>query len=392
MTDPIVIVGAARTPVGALLGELSGLTAWELGAVAIAAAVQRAGVPRDAVDEVLMGNVLTAGQGQAPARQAVRRAGLPDATGAVTINKVCGSGMRAAMLAHDLLRAGSAEVLVAGGMESMSNAPHLAAVRRGVKAGPVLMRDHMGYDGLEDAYDQGTPMGHYGEACAARYGFSRAQMDAYAMASVQRARRASETGALAWELVPVPGGPGAVAPDVCRDERPLKLQPEKIPVLKPAYQSDGVLTAASSSSNADGAAALVLMREHTAQRQGLQPLARIVGHAVHAQAPQWFTTAPIGAVQKLLHRVGWQVSDVELWEVNEAFASVPLALQQELGVPADALNVHGGACALGHPIGASGARILVTLLGALRHHGLRRGVAAVCIGGGEATAMALERL
>jgi acetyl-CoA C-acetyltransferase len=392
MSDPVVIVSAARTPIGALLGELSGLQAWELGAVAIAAAVQRAGVPRDAVDEVLMGNVLVAGQGQAPARQAARRAGLPDAVGAVTLNKVCGSGMRAAMFAHDMLLAGSAEVMVAGGMESMSNAPHLAYVRKGVKAGSTTLFDHMALDGLEDAYEPGKPMGLFGEACAAKYGFDRESQDRFAIASVQRSQQATESGAFDWELAPVAVTAAKGTAIVSRDERPFKLQVEKIPSLKPAFKPDGTITAASSSSNCDGAAAMVLVRESTARRMGLQPLARIVAHAVHSQEPQWFTTAPVGAVRKLLPKAGWRADQVELWEVNEAFAAVSMAVRQEFGIDPDRLNAHGGACALGHPIGASGARIVVTLLGALRQRGLKRGVATLCIGGGEATAMAVEML
>ncbi|WP_284617204.1 acetyl-CoA C-acyltransferase [Aquabacterium humicola] len=388
MSDPVVIVSAARTPVGALLGELSALPAWQLGATAIAAAVQRAGVPRDAIDEVLMGNVLTAGQGQAPARQAARHAGLPDATGAVTLNKVCGSGMRAVMLAHDMLAAGSAELLVAGGMESMSRAPHLAAVRAGVKAGATTLFDHMTLDGLEDAYEPGKPMGLFGEQCAAKYGLRREVLDRFAIASIERARAAADDGRFDWELAPV----ATPAATLSRDERPPKLKPEKVTSLKPAFKADGVITAASSSANADGAAALVLMRESAARRLGVTPLARIAGHAVHAQDPAWFTTAPVGAVRKLLARTGWRTADVDLWEVNEAFAAVPMALMEEHGLPHERVNVHGGACAIGHPIGASGARILVTLLGALRAHGGRRGIATLCIGGGEATAVAIERM
>jgi acetyl-CoA C-acetyltransferase len=392
MGEHVVIVSAARTPLGGLLGELSGLPAWELGAVAIAAAVQRAGVPLDSIDEVLMGNCLMAGQGQAPARQAARRAGLPDAAGAVTLSKVCGAGMRAAMFAHDMLLAGSADVLVAGGMESMSNAPHLAHIRKGVKAGSTALLDHMALDGLEDAYEPGKPMGLFGEECADRYGFSREAMDRFAIASVERSQRANEEGRFDWEIAPVSlqGKSGPVA--LSRDERPFKLKVDKIPSLKPAFRDGGRITAASSSSNADGAAALVLMRESDAGRRGLAPLARIVAHAVHAQQPCWFTTAPIGAVHKLLDRAGWTSGQVDLWEVNEAFAAVPMAVMHEFRLAHEVMNVNGGACALGHPIGASGARILVTLLGALRQRGQRRGVASLCIGGGEATAMAVELL
>ena len=388
-TDPIVIASAVRTPLGALLGELSGVPAWELGALAIRAAVQRAGVPADAVAEVVMGNVLTAGQGQAPARQAALAAGLPDAAGAVTLNKVCGSGMRAAMLAHDMLLAGSAEVLVAGGMESMSLAPHLAHMRAGHKAGHVTLYDHMALDGLEDAYERGKVMGLFGEDCAAAYGFGRDAMDGYAVASAERARRANEDGSFDWELTPVVANGRTL---LGHDERPARLKPEKIPHLPAAFRPDGALTAASSSANADGAAAMVLMRASTAGRLGVTPLARVAGHAVHAQEPRWFTTAPVGAVGKLLQRTGWRAGEVDLWEINEAFAAVPMAVMREYRVPHEAMNVHGGACALGHPIGASGARILVTLLGALRQRGLRRGVASLCIGGGEATAMAVELL
>lgn len=387
--DPIVIVSAARTPIGALLGELSGQAAWQLGAAAISAALERAGVPGDAVSEVLMGNVLSAGQGQGPARQAARHAGLPDAVGAFSVNKVCGSGMRAVMLAHDMLRSRSAEVLVAGGMESMSNAPHLAHVRSGIKAGSTTFFDHMSLDGLEDAYERSRPMGLFGEDCAAKYGLSREALDVFAIASAERARHAGEDGSFEWEIAPLSlGGKGAAT--VARDERPAKLKTEKIPALKPSFKADGVITAASSSSNADGAAALVMMRESTAVERRLAPIARIAGHAVHAQSPQWFTTAPVGAARRLLEQVGWRAYQVDLWEVNEAFAAVPMALMHELDVAHDTVNVHGGACALGHPIGASGARIIVTLLGALRQRRCKRGVATVCIGGGEATAIALE--
>jgi acetyl-CoA C-acetyltransferase len=389
MSDSVVIVSAARTPLGGFLGELSGLPAWELGAAAIAAAVQRAGVPRDAVDEVLMGNVLQAGQGQAPARQAARRAGLSDATGAVTLNKVCGSGMRTVMMAHDMLKAGSADLLLAGGMESMSNAPHLAQIRKGVKAGAATMLDHMAYDGLEDAYEPGKPMGLFGEACAAKYGFTREAQDAFAIASAERARRANEDGSFEWELAPVTLKDGSA---VSRDERPFKLDVGKIPKLKPAFKADGTITPASSSANGDGAAALVLVRESTAAQMKLRPLARIAGQVVHAQEPRWFTTAPVGAIEKLLHRTGWRVPDVDLWEVNEAFAAVAMAVLHEFEIDHARLNVNGGACALGHPIGASGARILVTLLGALHRRGLKRGIATLCIGGGEATAVAVEML
>ncbi|RZL34905.1 MAG: acetyl-CoA C-acyltransferase [Rubrivivax sp.] len=390
MSDAIVIVSAARTPIGGLLGDFSGLAGWELGAVAIQAAVERAGVPGDAVDEVLMGNCLMAGQGQAPARQAMRKAGLPDSTGAVTLSKMCGSGMRAAMFGHDMLLAGSAEVVVAGGMESMTNAPHLMFARKGIKYGASAVFDHMALDGLEDAYERGKAMGVFAEQCVAKYAFSREAMDQFAITSTQRAKAANESGAFDWEMAPVtiksPKGDTVVK----FDEQPFKAKLEKIPTLKPAFKKDGAITAATSSSISDGAAALVLMRESTARARGLTPVARIVGHAVHAQAPDWFTTAPVGAIQKVLAKAGWQASDVDLWEVNEAFAAVTMAAMAEFKLAHEIVNVNGGAVALGHPIGASGARIVVTLLGALKARGLKRGLAALCIGGGEATAMAVE--
>ncbi|MBL8353050.1 MAG: acetyl-CoA C-acyltransferase [Burkholderiaceae bacterium] len=390
MADSIVIASAARTPIGGLLGDCSSLAAWELGSVAIAAAVARAGVPGDAVDEVLMGNCLMAGQGQAPARQAMRRAGLPDSAGAVTLSKMCGSGMRAMMFAHDMLLAGSADVTVAGGMESMTNAPHLVFARKGVKYGAAQMFDHMAMDGLEDAYERGKAMGVFAEACVAKYGFSREAQDQYAIASTTRARQANEDGSFDWEMAPValPGKSGDTV--VKFDEQPFKAKLDKIPTLKPAFKKDGTITAANASSISDGAAALVLMRESTARRMGATPVARIAAHAVHAQAPEWFATAPAGAIAKVLKKSGWDAKSVDLWEVNEAFAAVTMAAMHEFGLPHDIVNVHGGACALGHPIGASGARIVVTLLGALRKRGLKRGVAALCIGGGEATAMAVE--
>ena len=390
MADPIVIVSAARTPIGGLLGDFSALQAWELGAVAIKAAVERAGVAGDAVDEVLMGNCLMAGQGQAPARQAMRRAGLPDSAGAVTLSKMCGSGMRAMMFAHDMLAAGSANVMVAGGMESMTNAPHLLFARKGVKYGAATMFDHMAMDGLEDAYERGKAMGVFAETCVAKYGFTREAQDQFAIASTTRSKQANEDGSFDWEIAPValPGKGGEVL--VKHDEQPFKAKLDKIPSLKPAFKKDGTITAANASSISDGAAALVMMRESTAAKLGLAPVARIVSHAVHAQAPDWFTTAPVGAIDKALKKAGWQAGEVDLWEVNEAFAAVTMAAMTEFKLPHEIVNVHGGACALGHPIGASGARIVVTLLGALRQRGLRRGVAALCIGGGEATAMALE--
>ncbi len=390
MSDPVVIVSAARTPIGGLLGDFANLAAWELGAVAIRAAVGRAGVAGDTVDEVLMGNCLMAGQGQAPARQAMRAAGLPDATGAVTLSKMCGSGMRAMMFAHDMLAAGSAEVMVAGGMESMTGAPHLVFARKGVKYGATQLFDHMAMDGLEDAYERGKAMGVFAETCVARYGFTREAQDAFAIASTTRSKQANEDGSFGWEIAPV-ALPGKGAPaTVARDEQPFKARLDKIAGLKPAFKKDGTITAANASSISDGAAALVLMRQSTAQRLGATPIARIASHAVHAQAPEWFTTAPIGAIDKALKKAGWSKSQVDLWEVNEAFAAVTMAAMHELELPHEVVNVHGGACALGHPIGASGARIVVTLLGALRKQGRQRGVAALCIGGGEATALAVE--
>ncbi|NBT10479.1 MAG: acetyl-CoA C-acyltransferase [Betaproteobacteria bacterium] len=390
MSDPVVIVSAARTPIGGLLGDFANLSAAELGAVAIKAAVERAGVPGEAVDEVLMGNCLMAGQGQAPARQALRKAGVPDSAGAVTLSKMCGSGMRAMMLAHDMLAAGSAEVMVAGGMESMTNAPHLVFARKGVKYGATQLFDHMAMDGLEDAYERGKAMGVFAEACVAKYNFSREQQDQYAITSTQRAIEANTNGAFDWEMAPVtlPGKGGETV--IRHDEQPFKAKLDKIPSLKPAFKKDGTITAANASSISDGAAALVLVRESTARARGLKPVARIVSHAVHAQAPEWFSTAPAGSIEKALKKAGWGVKDVDLWEVNEAFAAVTMAAMTEFKLPHDIVNVHGGACALGHPIGASGARIVVTLLGALRKRGLKRGMASLCIGGGEATALALE--
>ena len=390
--DPIVIVSAARTPIGGLLGDFATLPAWELGAVAVKAAVQRAGVPSDSVDEVLLGNCLMAGQGQAPARQALRKAGLPDSTGAVTLTKMCGSGMRAMMFAHDMLAAGSARVLVAGGMESMSNAPHLVFARKGVKYGAAQMFDHMAMDGLEDAYERGKAMGVFAEQCVDKYRFTREAQDAFAIASTTRAKQANEDGSFDWEMAPV-SLPGKGGDTVIKfDEQPFKAKLDKIPSLKPAFKKDGTITAANASSISDGAAALVLMRDSTAVQMGVKPMARIVSHAVHAQEPQWFATAPAGAIRKALTQAGWQPGQVDLWEVNEAFAAVTMAAMDEFKLAHEIVNVHGGACALGHPIGASGARIVVTLLGALRKRGLKRGMAALCIGGGEATALAVEML
>jgi acetyl-CoA C-acetyltransferase len=392
MADPIVIVSAARTPIGGLLGDFASLAAWELGAVAVRAAVDRAGVPGDDFDEVLLGNCLMAGQGQAPARQAMRRAGLPDSTGAVTLTKMCGSGMRAMMFAHDMLVAGSASVMVAGGMESMTNAPHLMFARKGVRYGAAQMFDHMAMDGLEDAYERGKAMGVFAEQCVAKYQFSRQAQDEFAIASTGRAKRANEDGTFEWEMAPVTVVEKTGEKVVKFDEQPFKAKLDKIAGLKPAFKKDGTITAANASSISDGAAALVLMRESTAAQRGCKPLARIAGHAVHAQAPEWFATAPAGAIRKVLKKAGWQTGQVDLWEVNEAFAAVTMAAMREFDLAHEIVNVHGGACALGHPIGASGARIVVTLLGALRKQGKRRGVAALCIGGGEATAVALEML
>ncbi len=392
MTDPIVMVSAARTPIGGLLGDFAAVPAWELGATAIAAAVQRAGIAGDAVNEVLMGNCLMAGQGQAPARQAALKAGLPQSAGAVTLSKMCGSGMRAMMFAHDMLAVGSADVMVAGGMESMTNAPHLAFVRKGVKYGLTQFYDHMALDGLEDAYDRGKAMGVFAESCVSKYAFSREEMDAFAIASTERSKKANEDGSFEWEMAPVTVAGRGGEMKIARDEQPFKAKLDKIPTLKPAFKKDGAITAATSSSISDGAAALVLMRQSTADKLGCAPIARIRAHAVHAQAPEWFTTAPVGAIQKVLDKTGWKAADVDLWEVNEAFAAVTMAAMREYKLPHEIVNVHGGAVALGHPIGASGARIVVTLLGALRQRGLKKGVAALCIGGGEATAMAVELL
>jgi acetyl-CoA C-acetyltransferase len=389
-TESIVIVSAARTPIGGLLGDFSNLAAHELGAVAIQAAVERAGIPGDAVNEVLMGNCLMAGQGQAPARQAALGAGLPQSAGAVTLSKMCGSGMRAMMFAHDMLKAETADVMVAGGMESMTNAPHLMFARKGVRYGAAQMFDHMAMDGLEDAYERGRAMGVFAEECVAKYQFSREAQDAFAIASTQRSKAANENGSFDWEIAPVTLKGKAGDTVVKHDEQPFKAKLDKIAGLKPAFKKDGTITAANASSISDGAAALVLMRESTAKQLKLAPVARIVGHAVHAQAPAWFTTAPVGAIDKLLKKNGWAVKDVDLWEVNEAFAAVTMAAMHEFKLPHEIVNVHGGACALGHPIGASGARIVVTLLGALRKQGKKRGVAALCIGGGEATALGVE--
>jgi len=391
LNDPIVIVGAARTPMGGFQGDFALLSASELGAAAIKAAVERAGITPDAVQEVIMGNVLPAGQGQAPARQASLKAGIPLATGCTTVNKMCGSAMKAAMLAHDAIVAGSGEIMVAGGMESMTNAPYLMPkARSGYRMGHQTVYDHMFLDGLEDAYDKGRLMGTFAEDCAQSFGFTREAQDAFALASLSRALAANNDGTFGWEIAPVTvaGRKGSVVID--KDEQPAKAAPDKIPQLKPAFRKDGTVTAANSSSISDGAAALVLMRRSTAEKRGLAPLAVIVAHTTHAQEPGLFTTAPVGAMAKLFAKTGWRSGEVDLYEINEAFAVVTMAAMQEHELPHAKVNVHGGACALGHPIGASGARIVVTLLGALRKHGGRRGVASLCIGGGEATAMAIE--
>ncbi|WP_238879829.1 acetyl-CoA C-acyltransferase [Achromobacter xylosoxidans] len=391
MSDPIVIVSAARTPLAAFQGEFSTLSANELGAVAIGAALERAGLKPDQVDAVLMGNVLQAGQGQAPARQASIKAGIPSSVGAITVSKVCGSGMQAAMLAHDGIIADTYGVVVAGGMESMTNAPYLLTkARGGYRAGHATMYDHMMLDGLEDAYQVGRAMGTFGEDCAAKYGFTREEQDTFAVESVSRAQKAARDGALKWETVPVTIKSKKGDTVIELDERPQKLNVEKIPTLKPAFAANGTITAASSSGNADGAAALVLMRESTASKLGCKPIARIVGHASFAQEPEWFTTAPVGAIKKLYDKTGWKTADVDLFEINEAFAAVTMAAMKEHDIPRDKVNIHGGACAVGHPIGASGARIMVSLLGALKATQGKRGVATLCIGGGEATAIALE--
>ena len=397
MNDPIVIVGAARTPMGAFQGDFSGLSANELGAVAIKAAVERAGIKPEAVEHVYFGNCLMAGQGQAPARQAAIKAGLPVGTGAVTLSKMCGSAMQATIFAYDTIAAGSAEVIVSGGMESMTNAPYLIPkARGGYRIGHGMMFDHMMYDGLEDAYSrdaktgQGRAMGTFAEQCASTYQFTREQQDAFAIESVKRAQAATTSGAFAWEITPVTVSTRAGDVVIDKDEGPLKAKVEKIPSLKPAFAKDGTITAASSSSINDGAAALVLMRESTAKKLGAPVIARITGHATNSLVPEQFTTAPIGAIQKLFAKTGWKASDVDLFEINEAFAAVPMAAMNELDIPHSKVNVHGGACALGHPIGATGARIIITLIGALKAKGGKKGVAALCIGGGEATAMGIE--
>ena len=390
-SDPIVIVSAARTPMGSFQSDFASLAAHDLGGVAIKAAVERAGISPELVTEVIFGNCLMAGQGQAPARQAAFKGGLPKSAGAVTLSKMCGSGMRAAMFAHDMLIAGSHDVLIAGGMESMTNAPYLLPkARGGYRIGHDRIFDHMMLDGLEDAYEAGRSMGTFGEDCAAKYSFTREEQDNFATASVQRAQAAIKSGAFATEIAPVTVKTRAGESVVSMDEGPNKIKLEKIPTLRPAFKKDGTITAASSSSINDGAAAMVLMRASTAAKLGCKPLAKIVSHATHAQEPEWFATAPVGASEKALAKAGWSVGDVDLWEINEAFAVVPMALMKEMNVPHDKVNVNGGACALGHPIGASGARIMVTLIHALQARGLKKGLATLCIGGGEATAVAVE--
>ena len=389
MSD-IVIVGAKRTAIGSFLGQFTGVPTPTLGSAAISAALAESGLAADQVDEVIMGCVLPAGLGQAPARQASRGAGIPDAAGCTTINKVCGSGMKAVMLAHDLLKAGSATVVVAGGMESMTNAPHLLnGSRTGTRYGSAEMLDHMAWDGLTNPYD-GKAMGVFGDAACAKYGYDRAAVDAFSAESARRAQAAQANDAFAGEIaaVTVKTRKGEVVVD--KDEEPGKIDLNKIPELRPAFGKEGVLTAASSSKISDGAAALVVMSAEAAEAAGAKPLARIVAHATHAQAPEWFTTAPVSALKNVLDKAGWSVADVDLFEVNEAFACVAMAPMSDLGIPHDKLNVNGGALALGHPIGASGARLLVTLIHALQARGGKRGVASLCIGGGEATALAVE--
>jgi acetyl-CoA C-acetyltransferase len=389
--DPIVIAAAVRTPIGGFQGDFKDLSASNLGAAAVKAAVGRSGLQPQDVDEAILGCVLSAGQGQAPARQAALKAGLPPATGCVTINKMCGSGMKAIMLAHDILRAETADVVVAGGMESMTNAPYLLErARAGYRMGHGKLIDHMFLDGLEDAYGERLPMGAFAEQCAEAFQFTRAAQDAYAIASLQRAQKAIEDGSFREEIAPVAAPAGKSDKTVLHDEQPLKARLDKIPALKPAFKAGGTVTAANSSSISDGAAALLLMRRSEAERRGVNALATICAHASHAQAPDQFPTAPIGALRKLMDKTGWGLPDVDLFEINEAFAVVAMAAMRELALPHEKVNVHGGACALGHPIGASGARIVVTLLAALKKYGLKRGAAAICIGGGEATALAVE--
>ncbi|GAA6155636.1 acetyl-CoA C-acyltransferase [Pyruvatibacter sp. HU-CL02332] len=391
--DPVVIVGAKRTPMGGFQGDLSGVSAPDLGTHAIKAALEDAGLEADQVDEVIMGLVLPAGTGQAPARQASRRAGIPDEAGATTINKVCGSGMKAAMLAHDGILVGSADIVVAGGMESMTNAPYLLPnARGGMRIGHGEVKDHMFLDGLEDAYEEGRAMGTFAEDTAEKYQFTREAQDAYAIESLKRAKTANEDGSFDGEIAPLTIKTRKGEVTISADEQPFKASPEKIPNLRPAFRKDGTVTAANSSSISDGAAAFVMMRQSEAEKRGLKPIAAIRAHATNSHAPEWFTTAPVKAIEKVIDRAGWSTDDVDLFEVNEAFAVVAMAAMHDLGLPHDKVNVNGGACALGHPLGASGARIMVTLMNALRNRGQKKGVASLCIGGGEATAIALEML
>ena len=391
MSDSIVIVGASRTPMGSFQGELSSLDASDLGGAAIAGALTNAGIDSDSADEVIMGCCLPAGQGQAPARQAAFKAGLPENIPATTLNKMCGSGMKTTMVAYDQLRSGNGEIVIAGGMESMTNAPYLLPkMREGVRLGHGEVIDHMFLDGLEDAYEKGRLMGTFAEECAEKYQFTRQTQDAFALRSLENANKARESGAFDNEITPITIKTRKGETEIVSDESPRKAMPEKIPNLRPAFKKDGTVTAANASSISDGAAALVLMRESDARKQGLNIRARILGHASHAQAPNWFTTAPVPAINKLLETIGWKKDDVDLWEINEAFAVVPMAAQVEIGIDPDKVNVHGGACAVGHPIGASGARIIVTLLNALETKGLKKGLAGICIGGGEGTAIAIE--
>jgi len=390
-SDPIVIVGMARTPIGGFQGVLKDVSGPELGSAAIRAALERSGVPTEDIDEVLMGCVLPAGMGQAPARQASIGAGIPDATGCTTVNKMCGSGMKTTMLAHDLLVAGTNEVMVAGGLESMSNAPYiLPKARSGQRLGHGQMLDHMFLDGLEDAFDKGTLMGVFAERTAKKYGFSREAQDKFAIRSLTRSKKAIQDGSFDAEVTPVTYKNRQGEVTVEQDEQPLKANLDKIPKLRPAFDKDGTVTAANSSSISDGAAALVMMCESTAKKRGLKPIARFLGHSSFAQEPAWFTTAPVSAIKKLLETLGWKADDVDLYEINEAFAVVTMAAMKDLHLPSEKVNVHGGACALGHPVGASGTRIMVTLISALQKYGKSRGVASLCIGGGEATAMAVE--
>ncbi|SFK68625.1 acetyl-CoA C-acyltransferase [Methylocapsa palsarum] len=389
--DQVVIAAAARTPIGGFQGEFKELAASDLGAVSIRSVLERSGIAGAEIDEVIMGCVLSAGQGQAPARQAALKAGLHDGAGCTTINKMCGSGMKAIMLGHDLLRADSAAIVVAGGMESMTRAPYLLEkARSGYRMGHGRLIDHMFLDGLEDAYGERSPMGAFAEDCAHAFQFTRAAQDEFAIRSLERAQKAISDGSFRAEIATVEAPAGKSTQTVCDDEQPLKAKMDKIPHLKPAFRADGTVTAANSSSISDGAAALLLMRRSEAERRGAAPLAAICGHATHAQAPGDFATAPIGALRKLMAKTGWSASGVDLFEINEAFAVVAMAAMRELGLPPEKVNIHGGACALGHPIGASGARIVVTLIAALRQYGLKRGMAALCIGGGEATALAVE--